>query len=94
MTALPPTSTRKLGLVIDLDTCVGCHACAVGCKQWNSGGFAAPLTLGIIDLATTPHREDLEEKVATPGVTQVAPVAVTDRTGKTHGAVLSLGGIF
>jgi len=44
VTALPPPSTKKLGLVIDLDTCVGCHACAVGCKQWNSGGFAAPLT--------------------------------------------------
>ena len=29
MTALPPPSKKKLGLVIDLDTCVGCHACAV-----------------------------------------------------------------
>jgi Fe-S-cluster-containing dehydrogenase component len=29
MTTLPPPSPRKLGLVIDLDTCVGCHACAV-----------------------------------------------------------------
>jgi Fe-S-cluster-containing dehydrogenase component len=27
----------KLGLVIDLDTCVGCHACAVACKEWNEG---------------------------------------------------------
>ena len=45
MTAIPePGSTRKLGLVIDLDTCVGCHACAVACKEWNSGGVAAPLT--------------------------------------------------
>ena len=44
MTGLPPPSTKKLGLVIDLDTCVGCHACAVGCKQWNSGGIAGPLT--------------------------------------------------
>ncbi|WP_147653511.1 4Fe-4S dicluster domain-containing protein [Vulcaniibacterium gelatinicum] len=44
MTALPPPSPKKLGLVIDLDTCVGCHACAVGCKQWNSGGIAGPLT--------------------------------------------------
>jgi Fe-S-cluster-containing dehydrogenase component len=44
MTALPPPSKRKLGLVIDLDTCVGCHACAVSCKEWNAGGFAAPLT--------------------------------------------------
>ena len=44
MTMLPPPSTRKLGLVIDLDTCVGCHACATACKQWNSGGIAGPVT--------------------------------------------------
>jgi sulfite dehydrogenase (quinone) subunit SoeB len=44
MTDLPPPSNKKLGLVIDLDTCVGCHACAVSCKQWNAGGIAGPLT--------------------------------------------------
>jgi Fe-S-cluster-containing dehydrogenase component len=44
MTSLPPPSKKKLGLVIDLDTCVGCHACAVGCKEWNAGGIAGPLT--------------------------------------------------
>ena len=44
MTALPPSSKKKLGLVIDLDTCVGCHACAVACKEWNAGGIAGPLT--------------------------------------------------
>ncbi|MCA1714045.1 MAG: 4Fe-4S dicluster domain-containing protein [Gammaproteobacteria bacterium] len=44
MTGLPPPSKVKLGLVIDLDTCVGCHACAVGCKEWNAGGIAGPLT--------------------------------------------------
>ncbi|HAC35295.1 MAG TPA: ferredoxin [Gammaproteobacteria bacterium] len=46
MTSLPKPTTnqKKLGLVIDLDTCVGCHACAVNCKEWNSGGHAAPLT--------------------------------------------------
>jgi len=44
MTSLPPPGTRKLGLVIDLDICVGCHACAVNCKEWNSGGQMAPLT--------------------------------------------------
>ena len=44
MTALPPPPARKLGLVIDLDTCVGCHACAVNCKEWNTGGHSAPLT--------------------------------------------------
>jgi Fe-S-cluster-containing dehydrogenase component len=35
---------KKLGLVIDLDLCVGCHACATACKEWNSGGHMAPLT--------------------------------------------------
>jgi Fe-S-cluster-containing dehydrogenase component len=44
MTSLPPSSAKKLGLVIDLDTCVGCHACAVACKEWNSGGVSGPLT--------------------------------------------------
>ena len=33
----------KLGLVIDLDVCVGCHACAVACKQWNASGITGPL---------------------------------------------------
>lgn len=44
MTALPATTGRKLGLVIDLDTCVGCHACAVNCKEWNTGGYGAALS--------------------------------------------------
>jgi Fe-S-cluster-containing dehydrogenase component len=35
MTALPPSTERKLGLVIDLDICVGCHACVTACKGWN-----------------------------------------------------------
>ncbi len=44
MTALPdPPPARRLGLVIDLDTCVGCQACAVACKQWNTAGPAGPL---------------------------------------------------
>ncbi|EKM98380.1 4Fe-4S dicluster domain-containing protein [Acidocella sp. MX-AZ02] len=45
MTSLPTPdpAAKKLGLVIDLDTCVGCHACAVNCKEWNTGGHAAPL---------------------------------------------------
>ena len=44
MTALPESTVKKLGLVIDLDICVGCHACAVNCKEWNTGGHMAPLT--------------------------------------------------
>lgn len=44
MTTLPTTTTTKLGLVIDLDTCVGCQACVTNCKEWNTGGHSAPLT--------------------------------------------------
>ncbi len=47
MTALPQAAPnqKKLGLVIDLDTCVGCQACATSCKEWNDGGTASgPLT--------------------------------------------------
>ena len=36
MTSLPTMTAKKLGLVIDLDTCVGCHACVTSCKEWNS----------------------------------------------------------
>lgn len=44
MTQLPPSTDKKLGLVIDLDTCVGCHACVVNCKEWNTSGYGAPLS--------------------------------------------------
>ncbi|MBC7132106.1 MAG: 4Fe-4S dicluster domain-containing protein [Roseovarius sp.] len=44
MTTLPDTTTRKLGLVIDLDTCVGCHACVIACKGWNTENYGAPLS--------------------------------------------------
>jgi Fe-S-cluster-containing dehydrogenase component len=44
MTALPPPSAKKLGLVIDLDICVGCHACATSCKEWNTGSASGPLS--------------------------------------------------
>ena len=44
MTTLPSHTEKKLGLVIDLDTCVGCHACVISCKEWNTGGEGAPLS--------------------------------------------------
>ena len=44
MTSLPEPSEIKLGLVIDLDTCVGCQACVVNCKEWNTSGYGAPLS--------------------------------------------------
>jgi Fe-S-cluster-containing dehydrogenase component len=34
----------RLGLVIDLDTCVGCHACVISCKQWNTSGTTGALS--------------------------------------------------
>ena len=34
----------KLGQLIDLDTCVGCHACATACKEWNgASAISGPL---------------------------------------------------
>jgi len=44
MTTLPQTTERKLGLVIDLDICVGCQACVTSCKEWNTSGYSAPLS--------------------------------------------------
>ena len=44
MTSLPESAGKKLGLVIDLDICVGCQACVTSCKEWNTGGYSAPLS--------------------------------------------------
>ncbi|TPM39056.1 4Fe-4S dicluster domain-containing protein [Mesorhizobium sp. B2-3-4] len=44
MTCLPSHTDKRLGLVIDLDTCVGCQACVTACKEWNTGGHMGPLT--------------------------------------------------
>jgi sulfite dehydrogenase (quinone) subunit SoeB len=42
--ALPgETLAKQLALVIDLNVCVGCHACVTSCKQWNTSGAAGPL---------------------------------------------------
>jgi Fe-S-cluster-containing dehydrogenase component len=38
MAARSETLAKQLALVIDLDVCVGCQACVVSCKQWNSSG--------------------------------------------------------
>jgi Fe-S-cluster-containing dehydrogenase component len=44
MTSLPACTDKKLGLSIDLDICVGCQACVTSCKEWNTGGYSAPLS--------------------------------------------------
>ena len=36
--------SKQLALVIDLNKCVGCHACATNCKSWNTYGQFGPLT--------------------------------------------------
>jgi len=33
----------QLALVIDLNVCVGCHACVTSCKEWNTSGTAGPM---------------------------------------------------
>lgn len=44
MTCLPAHTEKRLGLAIDLDTCVGCQACVTACKGWNDQGYGAPLS--------------------------------------------------
>ena len=39
----PAAQMTQLALVIDLNVCVGCHACVTSCKQWNTSGSAGPL---------------------------------------------------
>ncbi len=56
--------------------------------------FIAPLTLGIIDLATTPHREQLENRSAASNSFQLlglGPTVATDFRGRSIPAFGALG---
>ena len=55
MTALPTATSKKLGLVIDLDTCVGCQACATSCKEWNTQSAVAGPLSDETPYGTDPH---------------------------------------
>jgi hypothetical protein len=68
-------------------------------------GFAVPVTLGIVDLATTPHREDLHPHEGSPAesgaaavsgfrVTSVAPAPLTDAEHRVRGAMIGLSAAF
>ena len=35
---------KQLALIIDLNVCVGCHACVTSCKEWNTSGTAGSLS--------------------------------------------------
>ncbi len=71
--------------------------------NWGSDGafmpvtfaFLAPLALGIIDLATTPHRENLRPKVnvetASLKLDGLGPSAMVDRGGNTVPALSAMG---
>ena len=60
----------QLALVIDLNVCVGCHACVTSCKQWNTSGEAGYLSddrpygaeptgtfIGTVGGSAKPHRD-------------------------------------
>jgi hypothetical protein len=55
--------------------------------------FIAPLTLGIIDLVTTPHREQLEARAATNSfqLLGVGPTVATDFRGRSIPAFGAMG---
>lgn len=77
MTALPASTERALGLVIDLDTCVGCHACVIACKEWNSGSApVGPLAdtdaYGVEPMGTFLNRVHTFEVVPEAGQPRVA----------------------
>jgi hypothetical protein len=67
-------------------------------------GFLIPMTLAVVDLATTPHREDLQPPAPKPSteesgaihprITGIAPIAVTDSEHRVNGGVLSLSATF
>jgi hypothetical protein len=56
-------------------------------------GFVLPATIGIVALATTPHREDLEPKHG-PSIEGVGFAPVRAPTGGTNGAMFSMTGTF
>ena len=74
LTELPSTTQKKLGLVIDLDTCVGCHACVINCKEWNTSHYGAPLSdieaYGANPVGTFLNRIHTYEVTPVQGLTQ------------------------
>ncbi len=53
--------SKQLALVIDLNVCVGCHACVTSCKEWNTSG-AAGLAVGRQSLRPRSDRNLLQPR--------------------------------
>jgi hypothetical protein len=64
----------------------------VGTGGWLFG-FILPTTLGIVALATTPHREDLVEKNGKPRVVGFSLAPIVNRGGAS-GGIAALAGTF
>ncbi len=88
MTSLPTSTPKKLGLLIDLDICVGCHACAVSCKEWNDGGQFGPLTdtdargadpLGVWFNRVHSYTVDMDRELGISGLVQEHRGGTKDR---------------
>jgi hypothetical protein len=84
------------------DVIVGAVPSAPRWVVGDVGGALVPITLGIVDLATTPHREDLapakpsteEGRVIRPRITGVTPVALTDAEHRVNGGALTMSASF
>jgi Fe-S-cluster-containing dehydrogenase component len=63
----------KLGLAIDLDTCVGCHACAVACKEWNGASLMA---------GGAPDYDAYGEQASGVWFNRIRHYEIEDETGK------------
>jgi Fe-S-cluster-containing dehydrogenase component len=83
----PRTGTAQPTLVIDLDTCVGCHACSIACK---AGSEAVPLADDVWpnqvfsfeaagDPGRTLHVPRMCQHCATPDCVTVCPTGASYR---------------
>ena len=101
MTSLPAKTDKKLGLVIDLDTCVGCQACVTNCKEWNTSGHMNALARVNLADVTVKHQgghagQHVEEllRLGVQVLDLVYFVAATDMNGQPIAALQLLGPMF
>src|SRR5258708_1753032 len=64
----------QLALVIDLNVCVGCHACVTSCKEGNTSGSAWP------PAALHPYSQE-PESIGSKGIREGAGYALMPEWG-------------